>query len=274
MAGDAHALAYTGYATRFARLARLVVHLMRGVLIAALLFPRSTDAQRRGHVRRWSRGLLTRLAIRLHVDDRALHAVREHRPRMIVANHVSWIDIFAIDAVMPSRFVAKSEVARWPVIGWLAARAGTLYLQRARRRDAARVNREVVSALETGEQVAVFPEGTTSDGSRLLKFHPSLLQAAVDGHAALVPVAVSYWRADGTRCTEVAYDGRWTLWDTLRRALRLQRIDCTLSILPALPPPADRRAAAHLAHDAIADALADVSRSRSDRAGGPRGAAR
>lgn len=241
--------------TRLARITRLVLHLVRGMLIAAVVFPRITEAQRRAHIQRWSRQLLAVLAIRLHVQHVGGRRGALPERAMLVSNHVSWIDIFAIDALMPARFVAKSEVARWPLVGWLSTRAGTLYVQRSRRHDTARINRDVRAALQGGELVAVFPEGTTTDGSRLLRFHSSLLQPAVSERAAVVPVALSYWRPDGTRCTELAYDGRWSLWDTVRRMVRVRRIRCTLALLPPLEPQAHRRELADAAHRAIAEAL-------------------
>lgn len=253
MSGRRQPAASTSYLIRAARIVRLVVHLGRGLAIAAWAFPRITEARRRAHIRRWSRALLHILAIRLHVVQRQGRA----RPRraMLVANHVSWIDVFAIDAVMPARFVAKSEVARWPLAGWLATRAGTLYVQRARRHDTARINRDMNAALERGERVAVFPEGTTSDGTRLLKFHSSLLEPAVRSGVPLLPVALSYRRPDGTVCTELAYDGHWTLWDTVRRMVCVPRIECHLTVLPPLSPHGHRRELAGRAHEAIADVL-------------------
>lgn len=265
----------TSLPIRGLRIARLALHLAHGMLVAATVFPHITGARRQAHIRRWSQRLLTILAIRLDVV-RHPHARDVSPPRaMLVANHVSWIDIFAIDAIMPARFVAKSEVARWPLVGWLSTRAGTLYVSRARRHDTARINRDVHAALERGELVAVFPEGTTTDGSRLLKFHSSLLQPAVSGQAAIVPVAVSYWKGDGMRCTELAYDGHWSLWDTVRRMVRVPRIRCTLTLLPHLHPEQHRRELAGAAHRAIAHALdAQLNGSRIDKADGLPGAAR
>ena len=242
----------TTLAVRVLRIVRLALHLGRGLLIAGLVFPRVTDAQRQAHIRRWSRELLAILSVRLHVE-RASESLPQRA--MLVANHVSWVDIFVIDAVMPTRFVAKSEVARWPLVGWLSTRAGTLYLSRARRRDTARINRDVRTALERGELVGVFPEGTTTDGSRLLKFHSSLLEPAVSQQAAIVPVALSYWKSDGERCTELAYDAHWTLWQTVRRMVRVADIRCTITLLPALDAQRHRRELASAAHHAIAEAL-------------------
>jgi 1-acyl-sn-glycerol-3-phosphate acyltransferase len=245
----------TAWSVRMLRIARLLLHLVRGMLIAGIVFPHINDDQRRAHIRRWSRQLLEILSIELHVvraaDSHGAHA----QGVMLVANHISWVDIFAIDAVMPARFVAKSEIARWPLAGWLSTRAGTLYVSRARRHDTARINREVRAALERGELVAVFPEGTTTDGSRLLKFHSSLLQPAVSAQAAIVPVALSYWKSDGARCTELAYDGHWTLWDTVRRMVRVPHIRCALTLLPALQPQKHRRELTDAARRAIAESL-------------------
>ncbi len=265
----------TSRAVSVLRIARLLLHLARGLLIAAIVFPFIGDARRRTHIRRWSRQLLAILAIRLHVVPPAAARARTPERAMLVANHVSWIDIFAIDAVMPARFVAKSEVARWPLVGWLSTRAGTLYVRRTRRHDTARINRDVRSALQRGDLVAVFPEGTTTDGSRLRKFHSSLLQPAVSEQAAIVPVALSYWKSDGTRCTELAYDSRWSLWDTVRRMVRVKRIRCTLTLLPALQPQRHRRELTDAAHRAIAEVLErEVSGTRTEKPGGLRGAAR
>ena len=253
MSGRRQPAASTSCLTRAARIARLVFHLGRGLVIAAWAFPRITAARRRAHIRRWSLQLLRILAIRLHV----VHREGRARPRraMLVANHVSWLDIFAIDAVLPARFVAKSEVARWPLAGWLATRAGTLYVQRARRHDTARINRDMHAALARGERVAVFPEGTTSDGTRLLKFHSSLLEPALQGGVPLLPVALRYRRPDGSICTELAYDGHRTLWDTVRRMVRVPRIECHVTILPPLVDHGHRRELARAAHDAIAQTL-------------------
>lgn len=271
------ALPPTRYVTRFWRLARLALHLARGMAIAGFVFPLISPARRRAHVRRWSHALLSVLAIRLHVhDDRAAGPQAGPGSKiMLVANHISWLDIFAINAVSPARFVAKSEVARWPLVGWLSTRAGTLYVHRARRHDTARINREVGAALQAGELVAVFPEGTTTDGTRILKFHSSLLEPAVAEQAAIRPIALSYWRSDGTRCTEIAYDGKWSLWDTLRRMVRLRHIEARLTVLPLVEPQDHRRILAGAAHRAISEALLlPPSGRRTERDGGLPGAAR
>jgi 1-acyl-sn-glycerol-3-phosphate acyltransferase len=171
---------------------------------------------------------------------------------MIVANHVSWVDIFAINAVVPVRFVAKAQVRRWPLVGWLSARAGTIFIDRGRRQDTLRVNALISQALRAGELFAVFPEGTTSDGSTLLKFHSSLLEPALEAGAAVQPVALRYEREDGSLCTEAAYDGTRSAWDALIGIVSQRSVIVHVCMLrPIMPGVHNRRALALHAWDAI-----------------------
>lgn len=244
----------TSVVTRGWRLVRLALHLPQGMLTIALLFPLYTPARRRIAVKRWSHALLGMLAVKLHVHGKP---PRGHGPpAMLVANHVSWLDIYAINAVLPVRFVAKSEIRQWPVIGWLSAKTGTLFIERARRRDTVRISGEIVAAMQRGDVVAVFPEGTTTDGSQVLRFHGSLLQPALQAEAHVHPVALRYERGDGSLCVEAAYDGDKSLWDTLRLIVARPVIHVHVWFLQSLPAAgADRRTLAHAAQAAIADRL-------------------
>ncbi len=240
--------------TRGLRLTRLALHVLRGLLTVALRFPFFTLARRRAAVKRWSQSLLHLLAIRLHVHGELPRA--HAQPVMLVANHVSWLDIYAINAAIPVRFVAKSEVRAWPVIGWLSMKTGTLFIERARRRDTARINHEIAAAMQGGDVVAVFPEGTTTDGSQVLRFHSSLLQPALLAEAHVHPVALRFERSDGSLCVEAAYDGDKSLWDTLRLIAAQPVIHAHVWFLGALPVgAAHRRTLAETAHRAIADRL-------------------
>ena len=175
---------------------------------------------------------------------------------MLVANHVSWLDIFAINAVLPARFVAKSEIRGWPLIGWLCERAGTVFIRQARRHDTMRVNHAIGAALSAGDIFAVFPEGTTTDGSRVLKFHSSLLEPALQARADVQPVALRYARPDGSLCDEVSYEGERSLWDTVVAMTRVPSIRVEVSFLPPLQGDlSHRRQLARAAEDAIRQAL-------------------
>jgi len=198
---------------RWIRITRFVLHILRGLAIALLLFPLQSGERRKREVEHWSLSLLNLLNVRLFLHG--MPPAYGSRPLMIVSNHVSWLDIFAINAIVPSRFVAKSEVRAWPLLGWLSARTGTVFIERARRHDTGRVNREVAAALRAGDVFVIFPEGTTTDGSTVQKFHASLLEPALEAGAAIQPVALRFERSDGTLCTEAAYNGGRSVWDTL-----------------------------------------------------------
>lgn len=176
---------------------------------------------------------------------------------LIAANHVSWIDIFAIMSVRPARFIAKSEIRGWPVAGWIAGHAGTLFVQRARRRDTARINTRVHEALAEGDCIGLFPEGTTTPGDRLLRFHTSLFEPAVANGATIHPAAIRYEHADGTPCTAFAYVGDTTFLQSVAHVIAsrgvVARIDFAAPIEPS--PEMDRREAARLAHARIATLL-------------------
>ncbi len=239
--------------TRGLRLARLALHLMQGMLTIAVLFPFYSPARRNDAVKRWSQSLLNMLGVVLHVHGKIPRG--RAQPAMLVANHVSWLDIYAINAAMPVRFVAKSEVRRWPVIGWLSANTGTLFIKRARRHDTARINHEIVAAMRNGDVVAVFPEGTTSDGSGVLRFHSSLLQPALLAQARVHPVALRFECDDGSLCVDAAYCGDKSLWDTLLLILAQPMIHARVWFLEPLSDPMDRRALGEAAHRVIADHL-------------------
>lgn len=164
-----------------------VLHVLLGALICAVAFPFIGPARRMRIVGWWSRGMLTLLGIRLSRVG-SIGA----GPLLLVANHISWLDILAINAVQPARFVSKSDVRHWPLLGWLVACGGTLFIERERKRDALRVVHQVAAALTAGEIIAVFPEGTTGDGHDVLPFHANLLQAAVATHAPVQALALRY----------------------------------------------------------------------------------
>lgn len=127
------------------------------------------------------------------------------RNLVIVANHISWLDIFVINAVRPTRFVAKSEIRDWPFVGWLCEKTGTIFIKRAKRSDTHKINQVMHDVLAGGDCVGLFPEGTTTAGDRLRKFHSSLFEPAVVSGARVMPVAIAYREEGGERSVAPAY---------------------------------------------------------------------
>lgn len=219
----------TRIATRIRRIARLTLHIVGALALGAFVFPFVDSARHAWHVKRWSARFMRILALRIEVTGTLPR--RGGPPAMIVANHVTWLDIFALNAAHPVRFVANSEIRRWPLLGWIAHIARSLFIDQRRRHHVAEINRQVEAGLRAGDTFAVFPEGGVNDGETLRAFHASLLQPALACDALLHPVAIRYVRADGSRCREVAYDGDKTMLDVLRLILTQPVIHARLEFL-------------------------------------------
>lgn len=233
------------------RVARTLVHLLWGLLVVALRFGRTDPALRRRQAQRWSAGLLRAMGVRLDV-----RGVARPGAKLLVANHVSWLDIQAIAAVEPARFVSKIEVKHWPVFGRLADASGTLYLERERPRDALRVMHQMAQALQEGDALAVFPEATTGDGVELLPFHANLLQAAIATETPVQPVALRYFDADHATSPAVRFVGETTLAQSVWRVACAERLGVQVNLLPARSVRmADRRRLAQTLRQDIAEAL-------------------
>lgn len=237
------------------RLARLVLHLVQGLLTCALVFPWAGAALRERLVRRWSARLLGICRVRV-----------EHLPgapalghALIVSNHISWLDIFLINSRHPCRFVAKAEIRAWPVVGWLVAQAGTVFIARGNRRDLRHIFKGLVDALGQGQRVAFFPEGTTASQGELLPFHANLFEAAIDARVPVQPVALAYVDARGAWHPAVDYTGATTFVDSILRILQGEPVVARLGCLQAIATEgAHRRDLSAQARDAIAGALGAV----------------
>jgi 1-acyl-sn-glycerol-3-phosphate acyltransferase len=168
------------------------------------LFRRWHRRRRHAAIRRWSERLLFILCVKRRCVNRP---ARFPERCLLVLNHISWLDIFLVDATHPAMFVAKSEIRDWPVAGALVTRVGTLYLERGRAAAARRTNRRIEEALTEGHLVACFPEGTTSSGESVGRFHGALFQPAIDADAVIQPVVLRYRERSGERTRAPAYVG-------------------------------------------------------------------
>ena len=238
---------------RLLRCARTLMHLVGGLGTTVFVFPWISPSTRQDLIRRWCRQFLAMLEVEGRVHWR--HDGEMPRNVLIVANHISWLDIFVILSFQPARFVAKSELRRLPVVGRLIANVGTLFIERERRRDTHTVNRHTVEALARGDIVAVFPEGTTSDGTGLLKFHSSLLQSAVEAKAHVQPIAIRYRTPEDEFCAAPAFLGD-SLVESFWQVTRERRIIAELHAMPPIPAgSAHRRELSRAAEEAIRTAL-------------------
>ncbi|MGH8712936.1 MAG: lysophospholipid acyltransferase family protein [Casimicrobiaceae bacterium] len=240
------------------RLLRLAAHLGAGIATTTLVFPLLAPPRRKALIRRWSARLLAILRVEPRISGWPPGGLPHNL--LIVANHVSWLDIFVLDAVQPARFVGKSELRRWPLAGRLIADCGTLFIERGRRRDAHRINEQARAALAAGDVIAVFPEGTTTDGTALLPFHGSLLQPVIDAQGHVQPVAIRYRGSDGAHKDAPAYVGETSFLESLWRILGERSMIVCVDLAPPLAARArHRRDLARDAEAAIRQALAPAA---------------
>ena len=206
------------------RIVRAIAHVFRGLWIIRSEFGRLSPDAINLVVRAWSQRMLDIMGVELVVQG----APPANGPVLLVANHISWLDILVMDAARPARFVSKADVKHWPVLGSLVAGAGTLFIERESRRDAMRVVHQMADSLRAHDILAVFPEGTTGDGQTLLPFHANLIQAAISANAPVLPVALGFLDGHtGGRSDAPLFIGDTTLlqsiWSTLR-ATRVQAV--------------------------------------------------
>jgi len=252
----------------------MLAHAAVAVLILSLVYPRLAHARQRALLRWWSAKLLRILnvAARVHGPPPA----KRERGAMIAANHVSWLDIFLICSVRPTRFIAKAEIRDWGLVGWIVERSGTLFIRRDQLRDTARINGIVHAALAQADCVGLFPEGVTTEGDVLLRFHAALFEPAVANEAHIHAAAIRYGKADGSLCREASFRGERTFMESLRLIIAEPRIVADIRFAPAFEPGgAHRRDVARKAHERVATLLGLAPGDSAPRtAGGPRAASR
>jgi 1-acyl-sn-glycerol-3-phosphate acyltransferase len=216
------------------RLPIAVALLIAGLAIVVFLFPRFGYPRRDRTVAAWSKLLLRACGVRLTERPApGVASLAELRGgALLLANHINWLDVFLVLSVCPSHFVAKMEVSRWPVVGALVAGVGTLFVERGRRRAVHQLNDRIENMLRAGRRVAVFPEGTTSDGQRLLQFHGNLVEPALRVGVPVVPVGVRYRGLDGQPTDAVHFVGEMTLGESVSRLLGAPGIVAELHPLP------------------------------------------
>jgi 1-acyl-sn-glycerol-3-phosphate acyltransferase len=224
------------------RVAARIGGLVAVLLVAVTGAPLLPVARRDRWLRACSRAALSAAGVELRVTggDRFGGA-------LVVANHVSWIDVLALNAVQPVRMLAKREVRGWPLIGGLAERTGAVFVDRASLHALPATVAATAAALRTGAAVGVFPEGTTWCGGAAGPFHRAAFQAAIDAGAPVRPVAIAFLLPDGTPARAAAFVGSQSLPESVLRIVRLPRLRCEVSVLPPITGTDRRELAARAA---------------------------
>ncbi len=229
------------------RLTRVVGLVLRGIFMVRFRFQGWSQEVRRARKQDWSRRLVEALGVSFAANRADLPA-----GILIVCNHISWLDVFVMNAITPTTFVCKDDVKDWPAIGWLVEHSGTLFIERGSRTAAARSAQAMAARMAGEERVAVFPEGTTTQGTSMLPLRAALFQAAIDAQAPVQPASLRYRDASGAICTTPAYDGDLSFGQSMLNIVRASGIRAELRFLDALTPADDRRELARLSETAIA----------------------
>lgn len=177
-------------------------------------------------------------------------------PALVVANHVSWLDVVVLGHLLPTCFLSKAEVRRWPLIGWMAMRGGTLFIQRGSG-EARNIGNTIARHLQHEGMLTIFPEGRTTDGRSVQRFFPRLFAAAIDTGTPVAPVALRY-RYRGERDRRAPYIGDQSLVRNMLGLLRRPGSEVQVRFCPAISPQGkDRKALAHAAHEAVRRAFGE-----------------
>jgi 1-acyl-sn-glycerol-3-phosphate acyltransferase len=232
------------------------LHIVGGLFTLFMIFPRSDRVKKEIHIKRWSEKLLKIFGIHLVINNASILPAR---PILLASNHISWMDIHAINAFAPIRFVAKSEVESWPIFGWMAKQLGTVFIERTSAKHAHLVVGNMSQTLKT-ESICIFPEGTSTDGETVRPFKPNLFEAAVTSKAPVYTLAIRYvTRGTGKRSDVPAFIGEMGLLESMSKMLKKRNVDVELSFFPPAGSsphnPNDRKWLALHSYEQIANFL-------------------
>jgi 1-acyl-sn-glycerol-3-phosphate acyltransferase len=240
------------------KLLAILLHLVSGLLTSAVIFPFTDAAGRERRIKNWSARLLRICGVRVIVKQSAGEILAHNV--LIIANHVSWLDIFVINSLQPCRFVAKSDIRDWPLLGWLCDRAGTIFIARGRQRDVRRIYEGLVSSIRAGERIAFFPEGTTEAQGQILPFHANLFEAAIEAKVPVQPYALRYLDSLGRLHPAADFVGDTTFVQSVMAILKSGGMTAEVTILPAISSSgAHRRELAAAARSSVAAGLGYIT---------------
>jgi len=236
--------------------AQIWIHVLCGVCTLSFIIPFLSRENKDKKIQAWSKRLLNIFNIELEVQDAKLLG---STPHLIASNHISWLDIHVINAFKPIRFVAKSEVASWPIFGWMATQLGTVFIRRDSARHARLVVAHMADVLKT-QSICIFPEGTSTIGSTVLPFKPNLFESAIVAQTPVCPIAIQYIsKITGVRSESPAFVGDMGLLESMSRVIEDRSLLAKITILaPCFPGSSsnlDRKELANTCQESIAKTL-------------------
>ncbi|MBU3585884.1 1-acyl-sn-glycerol-3-phosphate acyltransferase [Polynucleobacter sp. AM-26B4] len=227
----------------------LVIHLVSAILKCAI-FPVLPGKLRKKLVQSWCIRLLRILKVKviIHGDPSTLFGTQ---PYLLVSNHISWLDIHILNSIRPVIFVAKADVSKWPIFGYLASMLGTIFLKREKLSDIKRVIQLMKDKFANQEVVAIFPEGTSSDGKAVLPFKSNLFESAHQAHVDVLPITIQYTE-NNQYSDRAAFIGDMELIDSIKNILKTDHLVVHVYLSDKLPAHLTRQELASQAHQLVA----------------------
>ena len=217
----------------------IVGHVLYGFYVVILPFRFVEQEFRNRFLQDWSLKLLDILGVQIEITGNVNESISGV---LYVSNHISWLDIHVINAWQPMRFVAKKEVSEWPIFGWFAKQLNTLFIDRQRRGDSKNVSKQMVQALSAGDNICIFPEGTSSKGDHVLPFKPNLFEAAIEAQTSCQPFSITYTDLKGGGISYgPAFIGDMGLLESIANTVKAAPIKVTVAIVEECQNRLDRK---------------------------------
>ncbi|WP_373976477.1 1-acyl-sn-glycerol-3-phosphate acyltransferase [Chitinibacter sp. SCUT-21] len=214
------------------RTSKLISHLGVGLFIITFVINKHGTEKKAELIRNWSKKLTKILGVKVIVKGKVPPTIPSNY--MFLSNHISWFDIFALNTIYASRFIAKADIQSWPLINRLCVGAGTFFIQREKIKDTKRVNDAITECLQNGECVTFFPEGTTTDGTYLKPLKTSLLQSIVTSQGHVQAIYLNYLDDEGKHSEVPAYVDDMTFLQSLNKLLGNQNTEVHIRFMPAI----------------------------------------
>ena len=229
-----------------------------------ILFDVGMPEAKWAEIQAWSQRTLRAMGVTVRLCPQAKLSPLFESPQLLVANHVSWLDVLVIQSLQPSIFVAKKEVRHWPVVGAIAQACEVVFVNRGSPSSARKMVRDVSEALAQGYRVSGFPEGTSTEGHAVCRFHANLFEAAIEREVDVHPMALRYVNEQtGEHCLVAAFVGEISFIESLHKVLSAPSITVSLSTGEALPSKGHtRKSLAQLSHLSVSAQLQALSEAK------------
>ena len=226
---------------------KILLHILLLIPLCLLILI-SPKSQQEKIIQFWCKKLLSIFEIKVAIKGEEAFLFNQKK-YLLVSNHISWLDIIVIQSIKPSIFVAKSDVASWPLFGWVAHMTGTIFIKRDKVSDIKKALKKIKRRL-VKRSVCIFPEGTSTNGRYVLPFKSNLFQSSIDSNRAILPICLLY-KDDSAYTDKVAFVGDMSLVDSIMKIKKEKRIKAVVDVLQPIKPRGNRKELASYTYEMI-----------------------